>query len=481
MHPPFSLLSIGAMLHKDGWDIKIVDEVINPDYKKTIINDLKDALCLGVTSMTGPQIKSGLDASALAKEVNPDIKVIWGGYHPSILPEQTVENKLIDIVVKGQGERTFFELVTSLAAGKDISSIEGVVYKKNGKIFSNPPRKFEDINNFPDLPFELINIKDYIFNGVTPKTIGFLTSRGCPFDCKFCAELKVTQRRWSGLTPERVLKNFEYFLKNGVTGIHIYDSNFFVDKKRVKAICGEILDRKLDLTWGNVNLKANSVPTGDELWELLYKTNCKWVLVGAESGSQEILDFISKRIKVEDILELKKNCHKYDILPFMSFIIGFPYGDCSESYLDREFKNTLDLIDKIIKVDNNNCIFYQIYTPFPGNPLYDISLKTGKFREPKNLEEWSKFVSNFVNVDWLPKKYEKLLGQLNKYIFPYISKNFDEGYKKSLKNKRFKILFAAAHEVLKALARMRWKTRFFAFPLEYNFIKARAAAKYKKQ
>lgn len=468
--PPFALLAIAGPLDKEGYKVTIIDEIVEPNWRELLKKEIrKGVLCLGITSMTGYQIKGAIEASKLAKTVNPSTPIIWGGYHASILPAQTLESPFIDIVVKGQGEQTLLELVEVLHKKKSITQIAGIYYKQQGKVVATKPRPFEDINKFPRIPFHLINPEKYIFCGITPKTIGYITSQGCPFSCNFCAEMQVTERSWSGSKPKRIIEDIAYLKKRyGIEGFHIFDSNFFVDKKRVREFCQQLIKKKLAIKWGNVNIRVDALKNEKDIYDLMAKSGCSWVLTGAESGRQETLDLVNKGVKVEDLLEFKNDLSKYSIRPFMSFILGLPSSNSTKE-VKQEFNATLAFIKKIMEIDDLNTIVYWLYTPYPGTRLYEKALTYG-FNAPKSLEGWANFNFSSTNLPWISKKYARRLDVLNKFIFPYTSHYFKKEYQQQKKSFLKKFL-APYHQFLCLAASIRWNYQFFAFPVEYYLIR----------
>ena len=150
---PWSLLAACPYL-VGKFDIKIIQSRKGVDFEADIINAARDTAILGISCMTGYPILEALRASQFAKTVNPSIKVVWGGWHPSACPEQVVENRVVDVAVVGQGERTFLELATAVQNGMPFNDIPGIVFKRGKEIVRNAPRPFENINNFPPVPHE---------------------------------------------------------------------------------------------------------------------------------------------------------------------------------------------------------------------------------------------------------------------------------------------------------------------------------------
>lgn len=470
---PLGLLSIATLIEKDH-DIDIVDAVIDHDYLEKVLDCVEGAVCLGITSMTGYQIHEGLEVAKAVKETYPDIPIVWGGFHPSILPEQTIQSDCVDIVVRGWGIKTFSEIVYNLENNLPLSDILGITYKKNNEVFSTPDRPFEDTNNFPPVPYHLVDVERYVAPGkFASRNINYTSSYGCPFRCGFCAENKVNKRRWSGLTPERVLNDLEMLVeKYRINGIIFSDNNFFVNENRVKEICKGIIDRKLNIKWGHAEGRTGQLARYDEsTWELIEKSGCHSILIGAESGSQEALNHIKKDIKVEDVIKLIEICKKHNIKVFFSFMFGFPRDEKFKLGLKEEFKQTLGLINKVRPTYDGAYFMWFMYMPYPGTPLYELSKKHG-FEEPKSLEEWSRFNLLEETMPWVGKKHLETLKQLNTFIFPCVSMDSSTLY--SMLDKRLKILAPLFIPMIKLLCHMadfRLRHNFFMFPVEYKLVK----------
>jgi len=209
---PFSLLAIGATLQANGFESILIDERVTPDYKKILETHIKDALFFGTTAMTGYQIKGALESSRIIRIFSPDTPIVWGGRHASLLPEQTVQDPLVDIVVRGQGELTVVEIAKRIKDNKPLNNILGTILKIDGNIISNPERPIFNVSNLQGFAWNLIDINDYI-NPET-KALGYFSSFGCPARCGFCAN-SWSERRWLSMKTDFILDDLDHLIKNG--------------------------------------------------------------------------------------------------------------------------------------------------------------------------------------------------------------------------------------------------------------------------
>jgi radical SAM superfamily enzyme YgiQ (UPF0313 family) len=403
------------------------------DLEKLVLKESKDALCVGITAMTGYQITDGLRVAKLIKQKNPETPIVWGGWHSSLLPKQTLESPLVDIVVKGQGERTFAELVDALSGSKSLSRIKGLAYKKDGEIFENEDRSVEDVNNFPPLPYDLLEIEKYIFDHkhLGSRTIHYVTSYGCPHHCAFCCNSSLAKRRWSGLTAERVLEDVERLVKNYyINGLALVDPNFFVDKERVRKICQGVIDRGLDVRWGDLDGRAKQLADlDDEMWKLMERAGFRVFLVGSESGCQESLDFINKNESVEDTFRFARKCRKHNMKVIFSNLAGLPWNHGLGSKerqrrIDKEIEATIDMIDGLYTLDNRHRFLFFAYLPYPGTPFYKKALELG-FKPPSSLERWGDSHLYARHTPWITKEQEELITMLSSYIFLFLDPDYE--------------------------------------------------------
>ncbi len=451
------LLSIASYLDAEGVKVKILDGVRQKNFWEIFKQEVLhyDLICFSVMTM---QIPKALELSALAKKLNPRCKIIWGGAHPTFFPGQTVASGLIDAVVIGDGEYTIYDL----AGEPDWQKAKGIAYKKDGQVIINQPQAPLDPKTMPLFNWELE--PGEILENLS--LIPTLTSRGCPHRCTFCINA-ILKNNWRARTVEQVLEDLSIInSKPYFEGkpLRFWDENFFVDVKRAKAIVDGIIERGLSRPW-ETTVRANYISTAivdDEFMAKMRQSGCYLLSFGAESGSQIVLDKIKKDITPEQIIYAAKQCLKHDIIPQFSFMVGLP-GE-----LKSDMKLTLNLIDKLIKLsDKVQILGPQAFRPYPGSELYGECVASG-WSAPKSLEEWSHLVKNQLNYlqvknfNWV--KHKDFVDSMEAYV-RFGAHSVKSAMGSSVKAQRLiKLVFVL-------LCQLRWKLKFFAFPVEFKLAK----------
>jgi len=451
---PLGLVTIGDSLADAGYTVRIVDGRVEKNPREMILDSLgDDTVCFGVGCLSGTPIHDALEVIEFVKGRRPDIPVILGGFHASLLPEQTIEHPLVDILVLGHGEETLKEVVTRLKEGKSLEGVEGVYYKENGTIKEGRICPILDFSKYNPPTLQLIHVKDYIKPEVNEKTIDYITSRGCPHRCTFCAIKTLYKESWSSYPVDRVVDEMEKVVKEyGVNGFHLLDDNFFVDIKRVKKICEKIMEKKLNIKiWSMCRLNYFSKFT-PEFLEKLKEAGFDTFNFGAESGSPRILEKINKDITVDDIIESARICKQHGFRSQFSFMIGFPYETREDVWA------TIDVMDKVYRIDKTADLKLLIYTPLPGTQLFKESIRQG-FEAPTSLKQWGDMRYERASTPWVEKNkglYEALT-HISYFAFtPTIEKKLKKRYHR------------LGYLVMKKIALLRWNRRFFKFPLEWK-------------
>ncbi|MGB7575272.1 MAG: radical SAM protein, partial [Thermodesulfobacteriota bacterium] len=411
-----------------GYDVKIIDQRVEPGWRSILKQELqKDPICVGVSSMTGPQLRHALEISKIAKEYG-NAPVIWGGIHPSLLPEQTLRNDNIDIVVQGEGDETFLELVQALEGKRPLSAVNGIWYKQNGHIKSTGTRSFVDLNKQPPLPYHLVELRNYTRTMFGIEHLNFFTSRGCPHQCTFCVNAAFDKKRWRPMDPDLVVQRIKDFVRRyNVKGLVFNDSNFLSDLHRGRLILQGIIREKLDVLISKINIDIHTIlKMEEEDFALLQKAGCRRLPVAVESGSEKIQTLLKKPVDIQRLLEVNRNLKKFDMVPVYLFMIGFPKETKEE--LNESVSLAFRLLDENPKADTS----FNIYTPFPGTELFDMTLKYG-LHVPKRVEDWAAF--NYRNLvqgaPWLSEEMRRIVEMLDFCIFFIGKRPFLQPYEKT--------------------------------------------------
>ncbi|MGE4297197.1 MAG: radical SAM protein [Desulfovibrionaceae bacterium] len=412
---PLSLVWIAAPLYEAGYEVVIYDQRLDGDYRAFLKPHVADAICMGVTSFSGFQLKGGMAISSWMKEKYPDVPVVWGGWHVSILTEQSMREPFIDYIVHGQGEIPFLALVRHLQAGTDPRGIENLAYRdEQGKVVVNERRKLIDINTLPKKPYHLLDVKRYTGRRLTENDVYlvWMSSVGCPFNCAFCADPLVYKRRWLGLDPIRMADEIEELVERfGITQFGFWDDNFFIDFKRVEIFVDELIRRKINVKWNGTIRISGIVRIPMELLKKCHAAGLHMVHPGVEGATQPMLDFMNKKEKASNTLIAARKLADVGIKSLYSFIVGLP--DEPESNV----QDTFDMVEQLKRINPDNIIPVNFYTPYPGNHLYDYSIKKG-FVPPANMKEWSDFSTRLGITPWLTAEYRNKVWMRDKYYYP---------------------------------------------------------------
>jgi anaerobic magnesium-protoporphyrin IX monomethyl ester cyclase len=454
---PLQLLHVAGALRRAGYRPRIFDMRL-ADYHSV---RLGDPVFVGITAMSGPQIRYGLEFARKVRAARPQVPIVWGGVHPTLLPEQTAASEFVDVVVRGEGELVVGPLADALASGEPLDVVKGLTFEDGGTVKSTPDADLIDLDAIPvELPYDLLDLGRY--PTLQAGRVHIQTSRGCPSRCGFCYNSGFNKRRWRGKSPKRVLEEMEYVLRRfpQVKIIDPVDDNLFVDRKRVEDICAGLLERGLKVAW-RANCRFDYLAKYDaDVVRLLERAGCMELDFGGESGSERMQRFVCKDVTADEILTSARNLRRWapTIDPFVSWLSGLP----GETYADMEL--TFDLMDAMERA-NPRTQHYGIfmYTPFPS-PLLD-SLPP-EFTPPQSLEEWGAIEVFHFLPPWHSRAYvEKLrsISAVTRYAFYPRSRIDEHG-----------AAFKTAYRVMNSAARLRWRYRYFGFPVELRLANAAA-------
>ncbi len=454
---PFSLLTVGTALQKAGIEVKIIDARIEEKARAIVASLLtQEVLFFGITLITGSIIHDAIEMARFVKMKKPDLKIVFGGVHASLLPEQTVRYPHADLVVIGPGENTATELALALKNGADISGIPSIAYKKNGVVIVNPDPVSQPMASDEGVDYTMIDLARYLKTNATgTRCLDYLSSRGCPHPCSYCAISNLWKKKIFYYSSEKMVADLEKFARElQINSVHFLDDNFFVNRPRVETFCDELLKRKLSLRFWSMCRIQYFAQYDDTFLLKLRAAGFSTMNFGAESGSQFILDKIKKGITVEQILETARRCHQLGFRGQFSFMMGFPFEK------DSDLEMTMKLIDEIHAIDPQFDIQLFPYTPFPRTELAEECIQYG-FVPPMELETWAEFEYGAIKMPWLSKKLRERIDTMT--TIAWFAFTPETAIKLGgIKGELFKMFGKLAH--------WRWKHRFFGMPLEWKAI-----------
>lgn len=453
--PPLALISIAAPLVRAGRRVRIIDGTLEEDHVAAVLRAVPGALCLGISMITGPMIREAAEVAAAVKTRHPEIPIIAGGWHPSILPEQTLEYRHFDVVAVKQGELTLLELVEAYREGRSPAEVTGILWKDAaGEMHHNPSRRYPRVAELPSrIPgYELIDYGRYQ-QQTGLRWVMYSSSHGCPYNCGYCSNASVYGRNLDLLPVEQVVDEVAYLVrKHRIQLMGIIDDIFFAFRDRCLQIAEGFVREGLDFQWyiqDRVDCWARLTPEQARLYR---RAGLVRVHFGAESGSDEVLESIEKRANVERTLEASRRCRAADIRASFGFIFGLP------AEAEHDLQATLDLIDRIYRDNPQADCYTNIFTPYPGSPLWPVSLKQG-FSAPKRFEEWADFYPRITRLPWLSAAEHRRLQAIRQYLrFGYHQVNVGE----KAHSRRHQLVL----NLFQPSSRLRIRHKRFELPLE---------------
>ncbi|RJP74832.1 MAG: radical SAM protein [Desulfobacteraceae bacterium] len=417
---PLSLIYAAADSVKKGYSVKILDLRLYPNsWQQEIDHCIREGCSLiGISVMTGNPIRSSLAISKYIKK-QTRIPIVWGGPHPTILPEQTLENENIDFIIRDWGSVSLSMLIQYVKDGTgEIADILGLGYKVDGKVVLNETQCWFEMLDFHDLPYHLVEITSRNYNRLNNGEVIFpiFTAVGCPYKCTFCMSpavyKKIKGKKWIPYPIDAVIEHIDFVKKKyDFQRLQIYDDDSFVDIPRMRLFFEKYIEMgfhktlKIDFRGVRIN-ELYHMDT--DFFSLMEKANVELMAIGVESGSARILSEMNKGITVDQILHVNRQLAKFPtIKPHYNFFCGVP-GETYESLLE-----TKDLILTLVK-DNPHCYlgFGGDWKPLPGSIMTERAVKEYHLKLPDRLEDWAE-IDNFDSIKishpWYTPKMDSMI------------------------------------------------------------------------
>ena len=429
--PPLGLLSLAGALRESGYTPVLIDGALDREYFSTIARESEDCACFGVSLLTGPMIREAIAASKLFRSLRPDVPIVYGGWHPSLMTGETLREDFVDVVIRHQGEQTLLEVLARFRNGHPLDLVEGCWFKRDGKVIQNADRPASRLEDLPTPAYDLVDFDAYErASGI--RKLPYATSIGCPYACKFCTDMVFYNRQFNPYDAGRVVREVTALVRrHRLTEVALVDSNFLVDVPRALAIAEGFAGSDVKFRWtfqASTDLLCRmSAPQV----ELLARSGVSHIGFGTESASPDVLEWMNKQHqRITDIGEAADKCARAGIRVTLNLIFGYPGEE------ERHRRETLQVMGAIAARQDSVFFAPNIFTPYPGIPIWP-ELETRGMVRPASLEAWADVDLGAERLPWLSGRpfnrlrrsisYFLLSNRLNKAI-----RNSSSGFKRAL-------------------------------------------------
>ncbi len=367
--PPTDLMYLAAIAEQQGVDAKIKDYSQGGDYENDLKEFKPDYLVINIAT---PTLEHDLEAVKKAKDLNPNIITIAKGAAFLTLAEKIIsEHDELDFGILGEAEKTLEEILQE----KQKSEILGIYYKENGEVKFTGNRPFiEDLDSLPFPARHLVNNNIYRRPDNNKVQATIKVERGCPFHCFFCLATPVSGAKVRRRSAENIVAEIrECVEKYNIRNFLFWADIFNLDRQWTINLCQAIIDSGLKITW-SANTRADTADL--EMAKIMYKSGCRLVSIGVESGSQYMLEKMGKKITLDDVRKTVKIFKQAKIRIYNYFVIGLPWE--TEETIEETIKFAIEL--------NSDFISFYTATPLPGSRFYDYAKEHNLFDKDTSFE-----------------------------------------------------------------------------------------------
>ena len=407
---PLGILAVATPLMRAGYSVQIIDSTITPNFKRRVLEEVRDAVCLAISLVTGPMIRETVEIARAVKLWKPDFPIVLGGWHPSLLPKQTLESPYIDIVVRGQGEDTLLEVVQHIEARASLDLVPGIGFKRDRRLHFTSERPLRPIVDLPPKAYHLADFDAYQ-RSCGRRWAMYISSLACPFNCSYCTNAGVYGRKWNALPPGQfVEETVDLTRRYGLEMLWVVDDNFLVDLDRARHIAEGLVRAEADFNWSiqaTTNLTARL--TYEDL-KLLRRSGLHQICQGVDSGSEKILKLMNKTFQdFDSIYESAARCLHAGIRPSFNIIFAYP-GEGK-----KERRETIDFMMDVCRRFPGAEFWTNIFTPYPGSPIMERAQELG-IQVPDSLEGWADFFPRYTVLPWLTGRDHKRVQVMRDYL-----------------------------------------------------------------
>ncbi|MFX0064756.1 MAG: B12-binding domain-containing radical SAM protein [Candidatus Hermodarchaeota archaeon] len=441
--PNLGLTSLAGNVDED-FEVDVADLiVVRQNFKSFLETKISrhapDIIGLSAMSL---HAKTARYIARFVKQIDPEIKVILGGYHVTTMAEEIGRSSWgsnLDFMIRGEGESTFNELLRALDRGQNLRDVKSLSFKKNGEFIHTPLRTLEDLATLK-LPKRSARILKKGFHSMGLKADVVEASRGCTNNCKFCSINQMYGRNFRKFGIQRVLEDIETCKKDGVKAILFADDNITLDPEHFASLCDGIIERGLNDIHYIVQTSVKGLYSEPTLLKKIVDANFTFIFMGIENPNPRNLRLIGKNVKnmAEKAERLVSYLRNHNIITIGGFIVGNPEDRASD------FLNVLNYAKKI-KID---VALFQFLTPFPKTKIREQLLESNLIINPDDFSYYDTVTPN-VKTNYLTREEIVLLrGRMWNEFFsiPWL---FTNNLVKLYPRYFFKSLIHAAPRVLK--------------------------------
>ncbi|MDD5593809.1 MAG: radical SAM protein [Candidatus Margulisbacteria bacterium] len=437
--PHTGLMLAGAIFKQRGFTVKMVDGALEKNYEEKALAAIDSDTVLVCFSLMTIQVEMALQLSKKIKEKYSGL-ILWGGIHPILFPGQTVAHPSIDIVVTGEGYDSTLGLIDHLNGQVKLEAIKGIGFKNAaGEVVLTEPAQPDDIEKLPHFDFSILDdVEPYleaksVFNNEIEtdnnekvRLMPIFTGHGCAYKCHFCINAFL-KRKYRFKSAQSIIAEVKKLMRDyGANAFVFLDEDFPISKKRLFELLDLIEQEKLKFywrVWGRVSY-FNDAYINRDVIKRLEKNGLRSYVMGAESGSQKVLDIIEKKITVAEILNSARVLNGTKIFAKYSFIMGLE-GEKREDAA-ATYRVCAEMVDLNPKVHITPPLTFRYY---PGSPIFDRIVNKYKVKLPQKIEDWQGEVlhEGFFKIDampWIWPDFVETVKRMNQYLwFYYILKN----------------------------------------------------------
>jgi radical SAM superfamily enzyme YgiQ (UPF0313 family) len=401
--PPLGLLHVAGYLEQSS-DHRI--EILDTQAEELSFEQIADRVrrarpdVVGITAMTQTLIDV-VRAIEIVQSAAPQARIVLGGPHVHLFPDETIALPGVDFLVQGEGERIFADLLDHIDDPTALRKVPGLVFQSKGRtVNTGRPALIDDLDALPFPARHLTDVTRYdsVLSPRHPVTTMF-TSRGCPYVCSFCDRPHLG-KKFRARSANSVVDEIQLCVELGVSEFLIYDDTFTVRRQRVVDICDEILRRGLDVGF---DVRARVDTVDGELLRLMARAGCRGLHYGVESGTEKILEVLRKKIDLQTVKQVFAETRAAGMQALAYFMIGCPTETVED--IRETFRMARDL--------DPDFLHLTILTPFPGTEIYLDGLESGVIER----DVWREFAARphlgFVPPHW-PESFS--LDELNELL-----------------------------------------------------------------